>query len=227
MLTLQFDLAPESMRPQILKTLVRNIEKNGNKLGTGIVGTSYLPLVLTQGGRIDVAYNLLFQKNWPSWLYAVTQGATTIWERWDGWTKEAGFQMAQMNSFNHYAYGAIGEWLYSTVAGLDIDPDFPAYKHAHVKPHPGGGLTRASARLQTLYGELASRWEIQGEILTLEVTIPPNTTATIYVPAAQGAPVTEGSAIAAESIGVESLGWKMGASTYRVGSGSYRFATQA
>ena len=135
--------------------------------------------------------------------------------------------MAQMNSFNHYAYGAIGDWLYSTVAGLDIDPDFPAYKHAIVKPHPGGGLTRASARLQTLYGELASRWEIQGEILTLEVTIPPNTTATIYVPAAQGAPVTEGSAIAAESIGVESLGWKMGASTYRVGSGSYRFATQA
>jgi alpha-L-rhamnosidase len=225
-LTLQFELAPESMRPQILKELVRSIEKNGNKLATGFVGTSYLPHVLTRGGRIDVAYTLLFQKNWPSWLYAVTQGATTIWERWNGWTKEKGFEDAGMNSFNHYAYGAIGEWLYSTVAGLDIDPAAPAYKHAIVKPQPGGGLTHASARLDTLYGELASGWEIQDDALTLNVTVPPNTTATVYVPAEQDAPVTEGGAEAAQAPGVEACGWENGAAVYRVGSGSYRFATR-
>ena len=225
-LTLQFDLAPEPMRPQILKNLVSKIEKNGNKLGTGFVGTSYLPHVLTRGGRIDVAYALLFQKNWPSWLYAVTQGATTIWERWNGWTKKIGFEDSNMNSFNHYAYGAIGEWLYSTVAGLDIDPALPAYKHAIVKPQPGGGLTHASARLETPYGELASQWKIEGETLTLAVTVPPNTTATVYVPAEQDAPVTESGVGAAEAVGVKALGWENGAAVYRVGSGCYRFATR-
>jgi len=225
-LTLQFDLAPEAMRPQILKSLVSSIERNDNKLSTGFVGASYLPHVLTRGGRSDIAYKLLLQKNWPSWLYAVTQGATTIWERWDGWTKEKGFQDPEMNSFNHYAYGAIGEWLYATVAGLDTDPASPAYKHAIVKPQPGGGLTHASARLNTLYGELASRWDIQGETLTLKVTVPPNTTASIHVPAAQDASVTEGCVPAAQAPGVEALGWKNGAAVYRVGSGTYRFAAR-
>jgi len=225
-LTLQFDLAPESMRPQILKTLVGKIEKNGNKLGTGFVGTSYLPHVLTQGGRIDMAYKLLFQKNWPSWLYAVTQGATTIWERWNGWTKEKGFEDPGMNSFNHYAYGAIGEWLYSTVAGLDIDPAAPAYKHAMIKPQPGGGLTHAGARLNTLYGELASRWEIRDETLVVEVVIPPNTTASVCVPAAEDSLVTESGVAAGQAPGVIAIGWENGFFVCRIGSGTYRFETR-
>jgi len=223
-LTLQFDLAPESLRPKILEALIRHIEKNGNKLATGFVGTSYLPHVLTRGGRIDVAYQLLHQKDWPSWLYAVTQGATTIWERWDGWTKEKGFQDVGMNSFNHYAYGAIGEWLYSTVAGLDLDPAHPGYKHAIVKPRPGGGLTRAHAGLLTSYGKLSSSWKIENDALQLEVEVPPNTTATIYVPAGQGEPVTEGGRPAAEAPGVMAEGWTDGAAVYRVGSGSYKFS---
>jgi alpha-L-rhamnosidase len=139
-LALHFELAPEALRPVILNTLVRHIEANGDKLATGFVGTVYLPHVLTCGGRLDVAYRLLHQKQWPSWLYAVTQGATTIWERWDGWTQEKGFQTPDMNSFNHYAYGAVGEWLYGTVAGLELDPAQPGYKHTMIQPHPGGGL---------------------------------------------------------------------------------------
>jgi len=225
-LTLQFDLAPEAMRPLIVDALVSSIEKNGNKLATGFVGTSYLPHVLTRGGRIDVAYKLLFQKNWPSWLYAVTQGATTIWERWDGWTQEKGFQTADMNSFNHYAYGAIGEWLYSTVAGLDIDPAAPAYKHAIIKPQPGGGLTKACASLETLYGKLSSGWKIEDDVLKLEVIVPPNTTATVCVPAGQDEPVTEGGVPAAKAPGIEAAGWENGAAVYRVGSGSYSFSVR-
>ena len=222
-LTLQFDLAPEALRPAIVHALVRNIEHNGNKLSTGFVGTSYLPLVLTRGGRTDVAYRLLLQKQWPSWLYAVTQGATTIWERWDGWTEEKGFQTTDMNSFNHYAYGAIGEWLYATVAGLNIDPAQPGYKHVVIKPQPGGELTSAKARLATPYGELSSRWEIKEGALSLEVVVPSNTTATVYVPAAKGAAVTEGGQPAAEAPGIKADGWENGAAVYSVGSGHYRF----
>jgi len=152
----------------------------------------------------------------PSWLYAVTQGATTIWERWDGGTPGKGFQSAGMNSFNHYAYGAIGEWLYSTVAGLDMDPARSAYKHTLVKPRPGGELTRAHASLLTPYGKLSSSWKIEGQTFQREVEVPPNTTATIYVPAGQGEP-------AAEAPGVVAEGWADGAAVYRVGSGAYKF----
>lgn len=224
-LTLHFDLAPEAVRPAIVKALVRHIEGNGNRLATGFVGTSYLPHVLTRFGRLDVAYRLLHQKQWPSWLYAVTQGATTIWERWDGWTEEKGFQDAGMNSFNHYAYGAIGEWLYATVAGLDLDPEEPAYRHAIVKPRPGGGLTRAAASLETPYGRLASGWEIKDGTFSLDVMVPPNTRATVCVPAVEGAVVLEGGKPAAEVL--EAAGWREGGAVFRVGSGEYRFSVAA
>jgi alpha-L-rhamnosidase len=112
----------------------------------------------------------------------VTQGATTIWERWDGWTPESGFQDPGMNSFNHYAYGAIGGWLYNTVAGIEIDPQQPGYKHAVLRPQPGGELTAAAGKLQTLYGELVSDWQLAGDRFRWQVVVPPNTTATAYLP---------------------------------------------
>ncbi len=181
-LALHFDLAPTELRARMLNELVRSIEKNGNKLSTGFVGASYLPYVLSDNGRFDVAFTLLNQKQWPSWLYAVTQGATTIWERWDGWTQERGFQDPGMNSFNHYAYGAIGEWLYSRVAGLDLDPEEPGYKHIVVRPTPGGGLTRASAKLHTMYGAAESAWTLKDGVFELKVTAPPNAWATVTLP---------------------------------------------
>jgi len=125
---------------------------------------------------------LLQQRTWPSWLYAVTQGATTIWERWDGWTAEHGFQDPGMNSFNHYAYGSIGAWLYATVAGIEIDPLEPGYKHAILRPRPGGGLTHARGKLQTLYGELLSQWTLEAGVFDWTVVVPPNTTATAHLP---------------------------------------------
>jgi alpha-L-rhamnosidase len=182
-LALHFDLLPDKMRAHAVEELVADIERRGLHLSTGFVGTPYLPHVLSQGGRLDVAYALLNQRTWPSWLYPVTQGATTIWERWDGWTEENGFQSTQMNSFNHYAYGAIGAWLYNTVAGIEIDPLAPGYKHIILRPQPGGALTGAIGKLRTLYGEVVSDWKLQQGRFEWTVVIPPNTKATVHLPA--------------------------------------------
>jgi alpha-L-rhamnosidase len=151
-LALYFDLLPDELRSIAVDELVADIERRGMHLSTGFVGSPYLNHVLSQNGRLDTAYKLLNQKTWPSWLYAVTQGATTIWERWDGWTEDNGFQTPEMNSFNHYAYGAIGYWLYNTVAGINVDPSQPGYKHIILSPQPGGGLEFVRATLQTPYG---------------------------------------------------------------------------
>jgi len=181
-LALQFDLLPARLRPLAAKELVADIERRGRHLSTGFVGSPYLPHVLSANGHLDMAYALLAQETWPSWLYPVTQGATTIWERWDGWTPENGFQDVGMNSFNHYAYGAIGAWLYSTVAGIEIDPAQPGYKHAILRPQPGGTLTSAAGRIKTLYGDLASDWRIEDGQFKWTVVVPPNTTATAILP---------------------------------------------
>lgn len=151
-------------------------------LSTGFVGAPYLPHVLSRNGALDSAYALLYQKTWPSWLYSVTQGATTVWERWDGWTEESGFQSPQMNSFNHYAYGSIGEWLYNTVAGIELDADKPGYKHSILRPMPDGVLTYAKGKLKTLYGDLLSHWQMDNRSFNWEIVVPPNTTATAYLP---------------------------------------------
>jgi len=181
-LALYFDLLPDHLRPLAVDELVADIERRGMHLSTGFVGSPYLNHVLSRHRRLDTAYTLLNQTSWPSWLYAVTQGATTIWERWDGWTQESGFQTPEMNSFNHYAYGAIGDWLYQTVAGIEPDATAPGYKHTLLRPQPGGGLTCARATLDTLYGVLSSDWKIENGNFEYTVTVPPNTTATVHLP---------------------------------------------
>jgi alpha-L-rhamnosidase len=215
-LALHFDLLPEEQRGVAVQALVDDIGRRGWKLSTGFVGTPYLPHVLTKGGRPDVAYRLLFQKEWPSYLYAVTQGATTIWERWDGWTHDKGFQDPGMNSFNHYAYGAIGEWMYSNVAGIDLDESRPGYRHLLIQPVLGEGLDHASAYLDTLHGRAESAWRRVDGGLELDVTVPPNCTATIRVPA-------EG---ATEEGGATSSGYVDGAQVFEVGSGTYSFRAE-
>ncbi len=181
-LALHFDLLPEELRPAAVDTLVNDIEQRGWHLSTGFVGSPYLLHVLSRFGRLDVAYKLLFQKTWPSWLYAVTQGATTIWERWDGWTHDRGFQDPGMNSFNHYAYGAIGDWLYTVVAGINVDPARPGYKHIIFHAQPGGSLTSAKATLNSIYGLIVSDWRIVDDQFAWDIVVPPNATATILLP---------------------------------------------
>ena len=190
-LALHFDLLPDSLNPQALATLVADIEARGDHLSTGFVGTPYLPHVLTVGGRLDVAYRLLLQRSWPSYLYPVTQGATTIWERWDGWTEDKGFQDVGMNSFNHYAYGAIGDWMASTVAGIDLDPEVPGYRRSLLAPRPGGGLQRAEATLKTVYGPLRSAWSLEDDRFRWETEVPANTTARAVLPPEAGGATTE------------------------------------
>ena len=187
-LALHFDLLPEELRSLAAAELVADIERRDTHLSTGFVGAPYLAHVLSRNGQLDTAYALLFQKSWPSWLYSVTQGATTVWERWDGWTKENGFQDTVMNSFNHYAYGSIGDWLYRVVAGINLDPARPGYKHIILHPQPGGGLTHATGKLKTLYGELSSRWTLAEDTFEWWVVIPANTTATLYLPLKEAKP---------------------------------------
>jgi alpha-L-rhamnosidase len=179
-LALHFDLLPAESRVNAARELVRNIERNGLHLATGFVGTPYLLHVLEAEGYLDVAYKLLEQETFPSWLFPVKNGATTIWERWDGWTPEKGFQDKGMNSFNHYAYGAVGDWMVSTVAGLEIAD--PGYRKILFKPRPGGTITWAEAKLRTVHGEAAIRWELKDRKLELTLTVPSGCAAELSLP---------------------------------------------
>ena len=181
-LALAFNLLPDSLRNAAAARLAGDVRAHGNHLTTGFLGTPDLNHVLSRFGHLDVAFALLNQDTYPSWLYPVKHGATTIWERWDGLKPDGSFQDPGMNSFNHYAYGAIGDWMYRVVAGLDFDPEQPGYRHIIIAPHPGGGLTRARAALETLYGRASSSWTLANGQLTLKVEVPPNTRATVRMP---------------------------------------------
>lgn len=181
-LALHFDLVPEHLRSIAAGELVRDIEKRRYHLSTGFVGTPYLLEVLEENGRLDVAYRLLEQETFPSWLFPVKNGATTIWERWDGWTPDKGMQDKVMNSFNHYAYGAVGAWMYRTVAGLELDPATPGYRHIIFRPRPGGSLTWAEASHVTPYGEARIHWEKVGDHFHLNLSVPPGAYASLDLP---------------------------------------------
>ena len=212
-LALHFDLLPEELRPLAAAELVADIERRDMHLSTGFVGAPYLPHVLSRHGQLDTAYALLLQTSWPAWLYAVTQGATTIWERWDGWTAENGFQDPVMNSFNHYAYGSVGDWLYGVIAGIELDPAQPGYKHIILRPQPGGGLTHATGKLETPYGELLSQWTLNNGTFEWTVIIPPNTSATVYLPLQEARAITLN-------------GQAVSGSVYEVEAGEYRFVVR-
>jgi alpha-L-rhamnosidase len=186
-LALAFDMLPGSMRAKAAERLVENIHRYKDHLTTGFLGTPYLCEVLTRFGYLDVAYKLLLQDSYPSWLYPVKMGATTIWERWNSLLPDGTPYPGTMNSFNHYAYGAIGDWLYRTVAGIDTEEVGPGYKHSRIQPRPGGGLTHAEADLETPYGLLSSHWRLEGDSLLMDIVIPPNTRSEVFVPGPAGA----------------------------------------
>lgn len=220
LLALKFELLDESRRPDAARRLVQDIRAKDWHLSTGFVGVSFILPMLTQFGHLDVAYRLLDQTTFPSWLFSVKQGATTIWERWDGWTPDKGFQTPTMNSFNHYSLGSCGEWMYDSVAGIGLDEAYPGFKHIIIRPQSGGDLSWARASYDSPYGPIKTDWKTNGGKLNLAVTIPPNTSATIYVP---GSNVTESGAPAASAAGVKVLAAEAGASIFEVGSGNYVF----
>jgi len=224
LLGLYFDLLPEDKRELAAKHLVENIRKKNWHLSTGFVGLRLLLPTLTQAGHLDIAYRLLTNDTFPSWGYSIKNGATTIWERWDGWTEQKGFQTPGMNSFNHYAFGSVGEWLFGTVAGIDTNG--PGYKRIHIAPRPGGGLTYATASYKSIHGKIATHWKLKGDVLKLDVTIPANTTATVYVPASSADSVTESGRPADQAEGVEFIRAEDGLAVFRIASGKYHFVSQ-
>jgi alpha-L-rhamnosidase len=221
-LALEFGLLPEARRADAGVRLAADVRSIGH-LTTGFLGTPYLADALTQTGHLTEAYRLLLNKRYPSWLYPITRGATTIWERWDGEKPDSSFQDTSMNSFNHYAYGAIGDWMVRTVAGLDLDESQPGYRHLLIAPQPGGGLTSARAELRTPYGSAASGWTLEGGRMRVTVRVPPNASATVHLPSARVAAVTEGGRAVATADGVTSATQSGDAAVVSIGSGEYVF----
>ncbi len=220
-LALNFDMLPESMRESTATRLVENIKSYDNHLSTGFLGTPYLTDVLTRFGKTDVAYQLLLQESFPSWLYPVKMGATTIWERWNGIRTDSTFEPASMNSFNHYAYGAIGDWMYRRMVGIDNSDGHIGYKHATIKPYLGMGFTHARGELQTYYGKISNGWKIEGDRLNMETEIPANTTAIIYFPSTKNVMVN--GKRAEEVTGLKFLSTENGYTVFSAGSGKYVF----
>jgi len=227
LLALAFQLLPEDVRDRAAEHLVENIRKLDWHLSTGFVGISHLNPILTLTGHADVAYRLLCNEDYPSWLYPVIHGATTIWERWNGWTEEGGFFDPAMNSFNHYSLGSVSEWLYRHVAGIELDPDVPGFKQFIVRPFIGGTFSDAGARYDSVHGAIESQWKVEGERLQLNVHIPANTRARVYVPAAPGCEVSESGQPAGESDGVREIGREGNFACFAVESGRYEFSSRS
>ena len=223
-MALKFELLPEDLRPKAAQYLEEDIQAKGGHLSTGFVGVSYLLPVLTQAGKADTAYRLLLQDTFPSWLFSVKQGATTIWERWDGWTPEKGFQDPGMNSFNHYSLGSCGEYLFSGIGG--IRPASPGFKTILIDPVIRSGLTWANTRYDSIHGPIATSWKLEGKRLQLKVVVPANTTATVCVPARDLAGITESGKPVAKAGDVKFVRQEKGKVVFEVGSGTYNFASE-
>ncbi len=181
-LALHFDILPEAIRKVAASHMVAALQPYRGSLSTGIQSTVRLMLELSRFGYHREAYAILMRSEMPSWRYMVEHGGTTIWERWDGWVEGRGFQNPGMNSFNHYAIGAVGEWIYRTVGGINPDENAPGWKHFFVRPIPGGGLTSVSMGYQSIRGPIRSEWNLEQEVFSLKVSVPPNTTATVELP---------------------------------------------
>ena len=187
LVALKMDLLPDdNSREKVKQQLLKNISGKGNRLQTGFLGTSIIMQTLSEIGSSDMAYKLLLQHDNPSWLYTVDQGATTCWERWDSYTKNKGFGRVDMNSFNHYAYGAVGEWMYSYMAGIMYDFDNPGFKHIILKPTFGEGIEYVDCSYDSAYGKIKSSWTRSNQMYTYSAEIPANTTATVYLPLNDG-----------------------------------------
>jgi alpha-L-rhamnosidase len=181
-ISLYLDLVPDSLRSKAFDNLLACIEAYDYRISTGMIATPMMMSELVRNGRTDVAYRLLESERFPAWLYAVNQGSTTLWERWDGYAAGRGIHPSYMNSFDHYAFGAVGEWMYRHILGINPDANYPGYEHFTIHPRPGGTLTWAKGSYHSIRGTIASSWKLEAGKFTLSVTIPANTTATVVLP---------------------------------------------
>ena len=176
-LALYFDVAED--KNAVAKQLNDMIVENGTRLKTGFVGTPYLLHALSQNGYFDTAYGLLLQDKFPSWLYSVKQGATTVWEHWDGKNEKGEFWSRDMNSFNHYAYGSVADWVYESALGIKPCEDKPAFEKIVIEPHPTDRLEWLSGTLCTKFGKITSKWYHEGGKIRYEITVPKSATVII------------------------------------------------
>jgi len=222
-IALRFGLLPEELRPKAAQYLEENVKAHHDHLTTGFVGVSYLLPALSSQAKIDTAYHLLLQRTFPSWLFSVVHGATTVWERWDGWTPEKGFQDPGMNSFNHYSLGSCGEWMFDTVAGIDVDPTHPGFSRFLIHPQPGPGLSQAKATFDSVHGKITVEWTHQDGALSLHAIVPVNTSAVVYLPTMDISSVEEGGQPLSAHPEIKSLTESGQDIKCLVGSGDYHF----
>jgi alpha-L-rhamnosidase len=220
-LALAFDMLPKNQRAQAVAHMVEAVEKYDRHISTGFVSTIQLMHALTAAGYQKVAYQLLNNKTFPSWGYSIEQGATTIWERWDGYVKGRGFQDPGMNSFNHYTFGSVSDWMWKNIVGIDTVG--PAFKRIVIHPRVGGGLEWAKGTYESVRGPIGVDWKKTGERLSIDISIPPNSTATVYVPVTEKTVVKESGNPIGDVAGVKTLRHEDGCVVFAVGSGTYRF----
>jgi alpha-L-rhamnosidase len=223
-LGLHMGLVPGHLRAAAAGHLVEAIRAADWHLTTGFVGVGYLLPVLSAAGRTDVAYRLLAQRTFPSWRYMIDRGATTIWERWDGWSAERGFQSAWMNSFNHYSLGSVGEWLYRFALGIDQEPGTAGFGRLVLRPHPGGPLHRARGSYRSVRGLIEAGWERAGGRLTYRVRVPANATASVHVPSADPAGVRDAAGAPPASVAVFPGLPAAAEAVFQVGPGEHEFS---
>ncbi|WP_307793215.1 family 78 glycoside hydrolase catalytic domain [Amycolatopsis sp. MtRt-6] len=209
-----------ALRAKAGEKYVAKLAQSDNHLKTGFIGTPWLLPALTNIGRDDLAYTLLSKKDYPSWGYEIGKGATTVWERWNSIQPDGTFGPVDMNSFNHYAYGAVADWMHQNIGGIRIKE--AGYRKSVIEPRVGGGLTHAEGAIDTVYGRLSNAWALTGDGLTMTVTVPAGTTAEVVIPAGN---VTESGKPVRWAPGVSSVTYDAGkkATVVVVGSGTYRF----
>ena len=222
-IALNFELLPEAQRAAAARRMVERFEPYGGQISTGFHSTAPLMLELSGRGQGDEAYRLVLSRKMPSWGYAIDQGATTIWERWDGYVEGRGFQDPGMNSFSHYAIGSVGEWIYRVILGINPDPAGPGFERVIIRPRPGPGLSWVRGSYDSIRGRIAVAWRRDAEGLALDIEVPPNVTATVHVPTATAERVTESGAAPTETRGVRLLHNGGGEAVFSVGSGRYAF----
>ena len=222
-MALSFDLLTAAQRKQAEAHLIERIKKDNYHLSSGFLGIPILLPTLTDMGRSDIAYRMIQNTTYPSWGYSIEQGATTIWERWNSYSKDKGFGDVKMNSFNHYSLGACGEWMFRSMLGIETDG--AGFKKITMKPELGEGITWAKGHYDSIQGRISSDWKIENKTFHWNITVPANTTATVYVPAKDAAAVTESGKAAAEAEGVKFLRMENDRAVYQVAAGSYGFVS--
>lgn len=222
-LALEFNLCPEDLRAAMIDHLVEGIARYNGHPSTGFISTMPMMRQLAEAGRTDLAYTLLTNRTIPSWGYMIDQGATTIWERWDGYVAGRGFQDPGMNSLAHYSIGSVGEWMYRFILGINPDDQHPGYKHFTLRPTPGGGLTWARGAYASPHGPISVDWKLNAGRFTLHASVPPNTTATVLMPTADAAQITESGVPAERSAGVKVIGKRGDVVALEVTSGGFMF----